>query len=351
MIKEISLKNFRRFKNFKCSIDNNLIIFLGPNACGKTSILESIYLISKVKSHRTNDYLNLINNDSEFAIANIIDEANNYQIILSKNGKKVLINKVEYNKISEFIGHIKTVMFSPNDLNMIYGGKSIRRNFLDIELSMIDKKYLLEIKKYKKLLKERNEILKNYNDNNKKILDIITNELILCNEIIMNVRNNFINELNDYLNKIHFKLYKESISIKYLPSIKENIHEIYEKKLSYDILTKMTNYGIHRDDFSFMINDKEAINYVSQGQARSIVLSLKIALFYLLKSKYDDKVILLLDDVFSELDKFRINSLIDFLKTKNQTFITTTTLENIPSELLKDALVINLDKGDKKDGK
>lgn len=351
MIKEISLKNFRRFKNFKCSIDNNLIIFLGPNACGKTSILESIYFTSKVKSHRTNDYINLINNESEYAIVDIIDDTNKYQIILSKNGKKVLINKIEYNKISDFIGHIKTVMFSPNDLNMIYGSKSIRRSFLDIELSMIDKRYLLEIKNYKKILKERNEILKNYNENNKKILDIITDELIKSNEVIMNIRKNFIDEINKYLYSIHQKLYKESISIKYIPSLKDDIKDMYEKKLSYDILTKMTNFGIHRDDFLFMIGEKEAINYVSQGQARSIVLSLKIALFYLLKQKYGDEVILLLDDVFSELDKVRINNLIDFLKTKNQTFISTTSLQNIPSELLKDSLVINLEKGEKKDGK
>lgn len=351
MIKEIELKNFRRFKSFKCSINNNLVIFLGSNACGKTTILESIYLISKNKSHRTNDLINLINNESEYAVINLFSKNDHYCVILSNEGKKAMINNIEYKKMSDFIGNIKTVMFSPNDMNLIYGSKSIRRLFIDLELSILNKNYLYEIKVYKKLLKERNEILKNYKESNKKILDIVTADLIKSNKKILEYRINFIDELNSYIKKLHYDLYKEMLYIKYKPSVDiNNIEKSYENKLSYDILTKMTNVGIHRDDFTFILNNKEALNYVSQGQARSIVLSLKMALFYLIKKDNDD-VILLLDDVFSELDSKRQTSLVSFLNTSSQTFITTTSLDLIPSDILKSSLVINLDKGENKDGK
>lgn len=344
MINKIHLKNIRLYENTTLNINNNLVILVGPNASGKTTILESIYLMSKTKSHRTNDIENIIKKEKEFGLIEIEDNKK-YKMIISNGGKQLLINGILYKKISDFIGNIKAVMFSPNDLNLVYGSKLERRQFLNTELSIINKNYIYEFSKYNKILKERNEILKNYSPDKKIILDIVTKELIDCGKIIYKYREKFIDDLNEYILKIHKNLYGEDLYIKYNPSVKyEDYDNIYTERLEYDILTKSTQRGIHRDDFVFMINDNNAISYSSQGQVRSIVLSLKIALFYYVKNIYKNDVILLLDDVFSELDNDRVLSLVKFLMNENQTFITTTSIDLIPNTLKNKAQIIYIKK-------
>lgn len=344
MITKIELKNFRKYKKININLNNNLVILVGPNACGKTTILEAIYMISKTKSHRTNDLKTIIKDNEEFGIINI-DSNKNYKMIISKEGKKVLINNIEYKKMSDFIGNIKAVLFSPNDLNLVYGSKSNRRLFIDLEMFIIDKNNILLLKNFKKILRERNELLKVYDDSKKVILDIITKELIDINKKIILARTNFIKELNEYFMKIHKNLYNEDVEIRYLANVKlEEIDSIYEKKLNYDILTKTTNNGVHRDDYKFMINNVDSSLYASQGQVRSIVLSLKLALFYMIKNKFNNDCILLLDDVFSELDINRQNDLVRFLLNESQTFISTTNIDLIPEILKNKAQIIYLEK-------
>ena len=236
-------------------------------------------------------------------------------------------------------------MFSPSDLNLVYGSKADRRQFLNTELSIINKKYIYEINKYNKILKERNEILKNYTNDKNVILNVITDELIECGKIIYKYREDFINNLNKYIRKIHNDLYKEDLYLKYVPSIKyDDFDKKKKKKLDYDILTKSTSRGIHRDDFLFVINNNNAISYSSQGQVRSIVLSLKISLLYYMRELFGNNICLLLDDVFSELDNDRVLSLVKFLTNENQTFITTTSIDLIPNTLKVKAQIIYIEK-------
>lgn len=344
MINNIHLKNIRLYEDTTLNINNNLVILVGPNACGKTTILESIYLISKAKSHRTNNIENIIKDNEDFGIIEI-NENKKYKMIISKGGKQLLINNVLYKKISDFIGNIKAIMFSPSDLNLVYGSKADRRQFLNTELSIINKKYIYEINKYNKILKERNEILKNYTNDKSVILNVITDELIECGKIIYKYREDFINNLNKYIRKIHNDLYKEDLYLKYVPSIKyDDFDKIYKEKLDYDILTKSTSRGIHRDDFLFVINNNNAISYSSQGQVRSIVLSLKISLLYYMRELFGNNICLLLDDVFSELDNDRVLSLVKFLINENQTFITTTSIDLIPNALKVKAQIIYIEK-------
>ena len=344
MINNIHLKNIRLYEDTTLNINNNLVILVGPNACGKTTILESIYLISKAKSHRTNNIENIIKDNEDFGIIEI-NENKKYKMIISKGGKQLLINNVLYKKISDFIGNIKAIMFSPSDLNLVYGSKADRRQFLNTELSIINKKYIYEINKYNKILKERNEILKNYNNDKNVILNVITDELIECGKIIYKYREDFINNLNKYIRKIHNDLYKEDLYLKYVPSIKyDDFDKVYKEKLDYDILTKSTSRGIHRDDFLFVINNNNAISYSSQGQVRSIVLSLKISLLYYMRELFGNNICLLLDDVFSELDNDRVLSLVKFLINENQTFITTTSIDLTPNALKVKAQIIYIEK-------
>ena len=342
MIKQIKLKNYRRFSELNLDTNNQIIIFSGPNASGKTSVLESIYLTSTSKSHRTLDFSSLILNGEDFSIIEI-EDLKKYKVILSKEGKKNYINNVEYSKISEFIGNLKVVLFSPQDLELIQGSKGVRRRFLDLEISLLDKTYLRAITAYKKILKERNEILKNYNQSNELIFKVLTTQLIEELKIIYDKRISFLDSINRQLKTISKKLECEEIKLSYLASYDiNNIVNSFENKKNYDLLTKTTNIGTHRDDFKIEINDLDAFDYASEGQKRTIILAIKLALKELYLNQFKIEPILLLDDIFAALDNKRINHIMDYIKNQSQTFITTTSIFSIPDELLKNAKVIRL---------
>lgn len=341
MIKNIELENFRKFKTLNINTESKIVILTGPNAIGKTSVLESIYLTSTSKSHRTTELKDVIEENSEYSIIKI-NSNKRFKLVLSKDGRKSFINEKEYSKLSDFIGNLNVMMFSPLDIELITGQKGTRRRFLDIEISLLDKLYLKEITAYRKLLKERNELLKLYKEENKLMLDVITNQLIEILNVVANKRIRFINLINDYLKVISNKLECESIELNYLPTYDlKKINKSFENKLAYDLISKTTNIGLHRDDFEIKINDKDISSFGSEGQMRNTILAIKLAIMEIYKKENKD-IILLLDDVFASIDQKRINKIMEYIKTEKQTFITTTSLFNIPDELLKEAKIIKL---------
>lgn len=342
MILNIGLKNIRKFDSYVIDVGYNLNIIIGNNAIGKTTLLEAIYFCSTTKSERTNDYRELIKTGEHFGQIRIQTNQKYYDVILSEKGKKLRLNQNNVDKLSAFIGDLKTVLFTPSDLMLITGEKALRRNFFDLQLSLIDKQYLNQLNEFKKLLKKRNEILKSDNVDD-TLLEVITAQMVEREEYIMATRSAFITKLNQFLQIEETKFKSgEEVSISYEKSIKEDLLSFYKAKLSFDKLTRMTNYGIHRDDYLFFMNDKLAKSYCSQGQLRSIAIALKIALAKLIQENSKSEVIVLLDDVFSELDITRQKRLVAFLKDKPQSFITTTSLQGIPTELLSQAHVIEL---------
>lgn len=341
MIQRISLTNFRKFQKLDLEFKNKIIIFTGPNAVGKTSILEAIYLLSTSKSHRTNDIESLIRQNEEYSVVEI-KENKKYKMILSKTGKQSFINDVPYPKIGDFIGEISSILFSPTDIDLIQGSKSVRRRFLDLELSLIDKRYLKSLYSYKKLLKERNELLKRYNEQENLILEVLTNQIIDLIENLYQVRIHFLEKINNYLRNVCEKLSCETIYLKYHPSYDiHHLKENFQSKLNYDLLTKTTNLGLHRDDFEIFLDGVEAKEFASEGQLRNTILAIKLAIKEIYQSK-GKQPIFLLDDVFASLDKTRINHIMEYIQNERQTFITTTSLFNIPDGLLKDAQIIRL---------
>lgn len=337
MLKKLSLRNVRLFKSLDISFNKNITVFIGNNATGKTTILESIYLLGVTKSHKTNNEEEIINNESTYSkIIGI--EKKNYQLVFNKNQKKSFIDNKEQKKLSEFIGNLKVVMFSPIDLNLINGSPLIRRRFLDIEISKLNKEYLLSLSNYKKILKERQELLKKISPNDDLIfLNIISKKLIIEAKKIINIRDKFIQEINKNLISIS----DDKLEIIYNPSVKlSNIDELFEKKKEYDILTKNTNYGPHRDDIKFMINGSD-VAFSSQGQIRSLVLSIKLSIANYIKKITNDSPIILLDDVLSELDINRQNRLFEIVGDY-QVFITSTGVENIKKEILDKAQIFYL---------
>lgn len=345
-IRKIQLKNFRGFTNFDIETNYDTIIISGSNGIGKTSVLEAIYLIGTSKSHRTSETLSLIKEGNDFAKIELTSRNKNLRMIIHKTGKTNFINETEIKKTSEFIGNIKTIMFSPFDLSIINGMKNERRNFIDLNISLYDKDYLRSITIYKKLLKKRNELLKEVSDSSDKLLKVITMELINEIKIIYKKRMEFIENLN----KKSLALVKQidddiNLKIAYYSTYDiDNIEKNFQMKLNYDLLTKNTNIGPHRDDLLITSDDKLCSDYSSQGQIRSIVIAMKLAIKDIIEEKTSIKPILLLDDVFAELDNNHQHNLLSLIEDHGQIFITTTSVLTIPDELLKNAYIINLDK-------
>ena len=347
MISQITLKNVRRFDNLSLNINSNKVILQGKNASGKTTVLESISLVSITKSHRTNNLKEIIKENEMYADIKTVYEKKNYRIVLSNQGKMVSINNVEKTKISDYIGEFPTIFFSPSDLEIITSSPTLRRGFLNQEISQISQTYLKNLNLYNKLLQERNSLLKELEvTSDTKLLDIITAQLIEVGKKIIVDRMKFVNELNQVINNVHSKISSdEKIEIVYQPSVSlEKIEEVFESKKMSDILSHQTNYGIQRDELIFLINDKNASKFASQGQIRNVILSTKLSLckiIYKYKKKYP---ILLLDDVLSELDITRQNSLLNLLDnfTNVQTFISTVDTSSLNKEILKKYQIINL---------
>lgn len=341
MISSIQLTQFRRFSKFNLNCNQKVIIITGPNATGKTSILESIYLTATSKSHRTNELDTLILKNETYAVVDLQTDQH-FKVVLSKEGRSFSINDVPYSKISDFIGHLSVVLFSPTDIELIRGSKAIRRHFLDLQLSLLDQRYLRLITEYKHLLKERNELLKQYQPDSKAVLDIITAQLIDRLQPLYQKRCDFIQALNVELQNVCKNLECEQITLQYKPtySIDQPLQS-FQARSNLDIVTKTTGIGLHRDDFTIEINQLNASSYGSEGQIRTTALAIQLALKNVYQ-KTKSEVILLLDDVFASLDQKRINHIMDYIKQEHQTFITTTSLFNIPDELLKDAKIVKL---------
>lgn len=346
MIEKIKLTNFRLFDSVNYNTNNSLIIFSGKNATGKTSILEAIYLCATTKSHRSNDLKALIKSDKDFSISEITANKK-YKVVVSKVGKSYFVNNQEIKQVKDFIGNLMVVMSSPDDLMIVKGTKADRRHFLDLNISMLDKNYLSASYAYKKLLKERNEALKQQKID-KTFLEIITNELISYLKVINKARNEFIDKLNINLKEIAEKLKIEEIKLNYLPTYDVDIKKSFIKYENQDINTKSTNIGTHRDDFEVLINNLDSSVYASEGQIKIICIAIKLALKKLITDITNREPILLLDDVFATLDKTRISSLTEYVINCKQAFITTTSILEIPDEILKNALVLRIENKEEK---
>jgi DNA replication and repair protein RecF len=364
-LKKITANHFRNYDTFELSTESKVNIFIGLNAQGKTNLLESIYVLALTKSHRTHHDKELINWNQEYALLRCEVEKKygtyGLDLTISSQGKKAKINGLEQKKLSNFIGSLNVVMFAPEDLNIVKGSPGIRRRFLDMEIGQVQPGYLHDLSQYQKLLQQRNNFLKQLGQHSKKnneILQIWNEQLVHYGIKIMKKRQNFIKKLQRWAEKIHFGITNqtEQIRIVYHPSFDfdESEHETvlfnqYMIKLSHvkeqEIRRGVTLVGPHRDDLIFYINEKEVQTYGSQGQQRTTALSLKLAEIELIHEEIDEYPILLLDDVLSELDQYRQTQLIETFQNKVQTFITSTGIDSVNLNRLKDAAVYHVADG------
>ena len=333
-IKEIYLKNFRNYDEQKIELNENINVFFGNNAQGKTNILEALYFCALGRSFRTHKESELINFKDSFSNINVNyiknDRENGIEISLDKKNSKVIkFNGIKLNKNSELVGHINLVIFSPDDIMILKQGPVLRRKFLDILISQLKPKYLHELNQYNKILEQRNAILKS-----KRIetLDIWNEQLAVQTEKIYNYRKEYIEKIQEKLIKIHPGLTdnKETIEIKYKTRFKdkESFINILNENKNLDLLRGYTSEGAHREDFEISINEKSLNLYGSQGQHRTAVLALKIAELKIIKEEIGENPVLLLDDVTSELDEHRVMSIFEVVKNY-QVLITCTDINSI----------------------
>ncbi len=362
-LRELILRNFRNYENLELSLYSNLILLVGNNAQGKTNILESIFMACTGRSHRTPRDRELIRWGGEEALIRTKVEkqlgASEIAILLqARDNKKVLINHSPASRLGELMGHINSVMFSPDDLKLIREGPAERRRFMDIELSQIRPKYFYYLQQYNRVLNHRNNLLKSI-QSNPSLADTLPawdNQLVETGSYIILERMLFIESLQSIAQEIHNKIthrtekltleYKSSIPFQTgtLDDIKQKFLKVLELRHKDDIERGVTGKGCHRDDIIFQINGSDVRVFGSQGQKRTTVISLKLSELEYMFQETGEYPLLLLDDVMSELDLSRQQMLIEYIG-KVQTFITITDLSQIPDLKQKDTQIFKIRSG------
>lgn len=355
-ITNLKLYNFRNYDNLFLEFSNKQNIIIGPNGSGKTNIIEAIYVLAITKSFRgTLDKILIKDGQNELFIeGKVKDKINhNYKLILSEEGKIVKIDNNKIAKLSNYISKINVVLFTPEDTNVIKNSPTARRNMINIEISQMENGYLHLLNEYNKVLKQRNAFLKLMYVNKLASPDylwILTEKLIDYGLKICEYRKNFIDNILKYYDKINESITKKKgLKILYVSSFKnktkDELMKKYKEYLDKDIILGKTTIGIHHDDYLFSLKGKNLKDYGSEGEQKNAIICFKLALIEVYIKEKSIYPILILDDLFSELDSKKINNILKKLNKNLQIFITTTDLKNVNTNILNNCTVFNIKNG------
>lgn len=337
-ISKIHLKNFRNYEEETVFLKEKVNIVYGKNAQGKTNLLESVFLCSSGRSHRTTKDHELIkegHNSYNVKIEGFRDNIPfNIGIYFEKDGRKTItINNLKVKKLGELMGVLNTVIFSPEDLQIIKRGPADRRRFLDILISQTHPAYFYKLQTYMRIVKQKNSLLRKFEikDSKKDLLEVFNIKQAETGSDIVSEREKFISDIKEKLQENHSKLTKnkEIIEIKYVTSTgkkseqAEEFKKVLDNNMKKEIRNGASLYGPHRDDLEFYVNNSDLKAYGSQGQQRTAVLSLKLTEIDIIRELTGFSPVLLLDDVMSELDLSRKKYLLENINTR-QTVITGT---------------------------
>lgn len=336
-INSLTLLNFRNYEHLHVEFHEKLNLIYGKNGSGKTNLIEAIYVLFLTRSFRLTNEKNLITFSKDFSrVEGNIEKKGtyNYRVYLTKEGKTVKINGEKIKRISDYISNIALVLFHPDDLKFIKDAPSTRRKTLNISISLIDISYLRALNQYQILLKQRNAYLRQMAvdaTQPSEYLLILTTKLIDYGYEIYQKRKNFIESMQKYLPEIYKKITNlDKLQLLYQSpyenNTKESLLELYKKNFIKDLKLGKTNTGIHMDDLSFVLDDKDLKDYGSEGQQKNAIIAYKFSELEIFKEKTGNYPLLILDDLFSELDVEKIEHILTFLKPEVQTFITTTEL-------------------------
>jgi len=338
ILSSIEIQNFRSYEKLHCSFDKEGAVFIGENGIGKTNILESIHILVTGRSQRNSKKTHFIRNGaSECNIQGTFitsyDEKEHVSMGFSRSSKSSFIyNKEKIRSLSEWFYKVGIVSFAPDDINLILGPPINRRRWIDMVLSQIDPHYLNVLIKYRRLLIHRNNLF----SLNASSLEYETyeSEMAKCSVYIVEKREQITHQINNYLHDLYgaIGMEKEEVYFKYNPSFKhlnsanDQWNDVFFNTLklqrSRDITLGFTSSGPHRDDFACKINGKTAREYASQGQCRTLAITLKLSSIDLIGKSKNRSIIILVDDAFSQLDDSRTEKICTLVEGRGQLFLT-----------------------------
>lgn len=344
ILQKLAMRNYRNYEKTDLDFEPGVHLITGKNAQGKTNLLEAIAYLSTTRSHRTSEDRDLIQEGKQAFVlrAAIKKQAKTMElrVALNEQGKNLYLYQTPIKRVSDFIGEFNAVLFCPDDMMLFQASPRVRRRFIDMELSKLSKSYTRVLNEAGKLLKERNAYLKQ-DQIDETYLSVLTEQLIEKQVVIMRQRQHFLDDLLDNCTAFYEELSRDHTTLSFayhscvpysedLDVLRQRLKERYVKNKERDRFMKQTTIGTHKEDFMFLINGRELSSYASQGQKRSVLLSMKIGIVYMIHSLIQDYPVLLLDDVFSELDEGRKQKLLTSLPKDVQIFISTTDVHEIP---------------------
>lgn len=348
-IDKLEITNFRNYDNASLELDRGLNVVYGKNASGKTNLVESIYYAALGKSPRTSKEKDMIRWDSDALNIkiNLVKRFRSYNIALRHDGKekKFLLDRIPITRTSDIIGLINVVYFSPDELSVVKDAPSERRRYIDMSLSQQKKSYFTDLINYNKVLDSRNKLLKSKISTSefKDVALIYNIQLAKYGARIINNRYLFVEKLKPISERIHDKItsHGEKLSIDYeskierasVTEMQNAMQRILDENLDKDRQLQYTSIGAHRDDLKLSVNGVDVRKFGSQGQQRTVALTLKMSEVELLSEENGERPILILDDVLSELDECRQTQLLEFTKD-TQTILTCTEFNGKADKLI-----------------
>lgn len=355
-IDSLSLMNFRNYETLNISFGDLNIIY-GLNGSGKTNIIEAIYTLALTKSFRINNDKVMIKKGKIKAKikGNVLKngDENTFGVEISNDGKVVTINDEKQDKVSDYVSRINVILFNPSDTRLIDEAPMIRRKMLNIEISQIYKEYLVILTNYQRILKQRNFYLRGMYVNGSytnTYLDILTKKLIEYGSIICKYREKFVDNINKYIASNYEKIFGSgTLKIRYVSTFKnkseDDLIKRYKDNYQKELSVGKTLEGIHHDDIVFVLDNNNLKEWGSEGQRKNAIISFKLAEINVINEIKGYYPILILDDLFSELDKVKVTNLLGMLDRNVQTFMTTTDLKNISKKVIKDAKKFKVNDG------
>lgn len=355
-IDSLSLMNFRNYETLNISFGDLNIIY-GLNGSGKTNIIEAIYTLALTKSFRINNDKVMIKKGKIKAKikGNVLKngDENTFGVEISNDGKVVTINGEKQDKVSDYVSRINVILFNPSDTRLIDESPSERRKMLNIEISQIYKEYLVILTNYQRILKQRNFYLRGMYVNGSytnTYLDILTKKLIEYGSIICKYREKFVDNINKYIASNYEKIFGSgTLKIRYVSTFKnkseDDLIKRYKDNYQKELSVGKTLEGIHHDDIVFVLDNNNLKEWGSEGQRKNAIISFKLAEISVINEIKGFYPILILDDLFSELDKEKVTNLLGMLDRNVQTFMTTTDLKNINKKVIKDAKKFKVNDG------
>ena len=389
-LSHLSLYNFRNYTQLELALQPGLFVFYGDNAQGKTNLLEAVSMLATGVSFHASSDREVVNwfaaeqvaridgvakrREDEIHIEMAIFDPAPTPPLTSSTGeqparaktvlalpanaprKRYKVNSVP-KKTVDVIGQLKVVLFAPLDLHLVDGTPEERRRFLDRALCQVQPRYCQALLKYRKIVAQRSALLKRIRDNleEPQMLNYLDEQLILLASQIIYERQRMVTTLNQYANEFQQAISggREQLQIVYRPSLKadesfnltaaqksyrEQLHEIRKR----EIIQGVCLLGPHRDDLEFVVNGVNMLTYGSRGQQRTVALAAKLAELTFMRISTGDEPVLLLDDVFSELDHLRRDYLLNLVMQHEQVFLTSTDLSNFPAEILQRASIYHI---------